>query len=202
MLLPRKINVVNKEEWEVVSFFGYNPYCKPIYDQFVIVLFWLVLLTCQQNLLLCQFHENVLHKNNNPPFLFFQPSYHKPHQVVILIQQPPPYPMSFKPNSYTSHYPSSNIHQQSTPALQSNYLNQMALNDESDFMARLVKQVSEELKKKHKWNNHNIRVSMSAPSFSPFWYFLVFFFILKYQTKVVVRECTSTDFWFSIYSLS
>ena len=47
ILLPRKLNVVNKEEWEVVSFFWYNPYCKPVYDQFTIVLFWLVLLTCQ-----------------------------------------------------------------------------------------------------------------------------------------------------------
>ena len=92
--------------------------------------------------------------------------------------------MNFQPNTHMPHLPSSNIHHQSMPVLQSNYINQSALNDESDFMARLVKEVSEELRKAIN--------TATITSVSVCWYqachlssIFSFFFILKYQTKVV-----------------
>ena len=88
--------------------------------------------------------ENMLHKNNNPPVLCSQPLYHQTRQIVISIQPPPPYPMTFQPNTNMPNLPSSNIHHQSMPALQSNHLNQLTSNSESDFMDRLVKQVCEQ----------------------------------------------------------
>ena len=112
---------------------------------------------------------------NNPPFLYSQPSYHQPQQV-ILIKLSSPYHMNFQSNTYMPHLPSSNINHQSMPALQSNYFNQLTSNDDSDFMSRLVRQVRKELKKIYKYNKHNISFSILASSFPPFCFFSFFLF--------------------------
>ena len=91
--------------------------------------------------------QNVLLQNSNPQFSYPQTLFPQPQQVVISIQQPSPYPMTFPQNAYMQHLPVPNCQRQPMPVLQSDPTNQSVPNDDSDFMARLVKKVSEQLKK-------------------------------------------------------
>ena len=87
--------------------------------------------------------------NNQNTFSYPQPYFQpQPQQVVISIQQPSPYPINMPPNPYFQNLPSSNFHHQSMPPSQNHNLHQSPSNSESDFMARLVKHVTNEIKKK------------------------------------------------------